>query len=65
MIPAGQKAQSQEARTATERPPTRRAAKKSGTVAAAEKMELRSAAARKEENVNGPKMRKMAPSRAG
>jgi len=65
MTPAGQNAQSQEARTATARPPMRRAAKKSGTVAAAEKTQFRSAAARKEENANGPKMRKIAPRRAG
>lgn len=45
----GYSAQSQAESEATARPPRRRAAKKSGTVAAAEKMQLRMAAARNEE----------------
>jgi len=60
MTPAGQSAQSQAESAARVRPPMRRAAKKRGIVAAAEKMQLRRAAARKDANVNWPKMRKIA-----
>lgn len=65
ITPAGHRAQSQAARAATARPPMRRVARKRGTVAAAEKMQLSKAAARKEANVNWPKMRKMAARREG